>query len=69
MDHDAEMDAIAAMLEEAGLIESYTNEDGKAARRLTACGRQVGHALAMAGDDANAEAALDALLDDKEASR
>lgn len=61
-DHAAEMDAIVAMLEDAGLIEHHT-DDGKPALRLTERGAQVGRAVAMTGDDAEAEAVLAALLD------
>ena len=43
-DHDAELDAIVAMLEEPDLIEQYTNEDGKEALRLTPKGAQLGRA-------------------------
>ena len=28
-DHDAELDAIVAMLSDAGMVEEYVNEDGK----------------------------------------
>jgi len=65
-DPDAELDAIVAMLEEAGLIEQYTNEDGKEALRLTPKGPQLGRAMAIGGEDVDAEAVLDALLDAKE---
>ena len=34
-DHDAELDAIVAMLSEAGMVEAFTDEDGKPALRLT----------------------------------
>ena len=65
-DPDAELDAIVAMLSEAGLVEQYTNEDGKPALRLTPKGAQLGRAMAVAGDDAEAEVVLDALLDARE---
>ena len=32
---DAEMDALVAMLTEAGLVESFADEDGEPALRLT----------------------------------
>jgi len=35
MDHDAELDAIVAMLSEAGMVEAFTEDDGKPALRLT----------------------------------
>ncbi|MEA2026657.1 MAG: hypothetical protein U9O18_08190 [Chloroflexota bacterium] len=41
-DPDAETDAIVAELEKAGLVEQYTNAEGKAAMRLTPNGTQVG---------------------------
>ena len=51
---------MVAMLEDAGLIEQYVDEDGEAALRLTDRGAQVGRALAM---DDDAEALLAALLE------
>ena len=51
------------MLSDAGLVEQYTNEDSKEALRLTPKGAQLGRAMAMSGEDADAEAVLDALLD------
>ena len=42
------------------MFEQYVNEDGKDALRLTERGRQVGHAVAMAGDDGDADAVLGA---------
>lgn len=57
-----ELDAIVTMLEDAGLVEQDVNEDGKPAMRLTSKGAQLGRAMAMAGEDADAEAMLDALL-------
>jgi len=65
-DQDAELDAIVAMLEEAALVEQYTNEDGKEALRLTPKGAQLGRAMAIGDEDVDAEAVLDALLDAKE---
>ena len=32
---DAELDAIVVQLAQAGLVESYVNDEGKAAMRLT----------------------------------
>ena len=51
--HDAEMDALVTMLEEAGLAERHTDEDGRPALRLTDRGAQVGRALAMGGEAAD----------------
>ena len=61
-DRDAELDKIVAMLSEAGLIEGDVNEDGKDALRLTPKGAQLGRAMGMAGEDADAEATSIALL-------
>ena len=63
---DAEFDAIVAMLSEAGLIEVYVNDEGREAYRLTPKGAQLGRAMALSGEDADAEAMLDALLDSRE---
>lgn len=41
-DHDAELDEVVAMLQEAGLAEPYVNDDGKPAIRLTARGAAIG---------------------------
>jgi hypothetical protein len=67
-DPDAELDRIVAMISEAGLIEAYVNEDGRPALRLTEKGAQMGRALAMAGDDADPEAVLAALLEGRPGS-
>jgi len=61
-DHDAETDAIVAELEKAGLVETFTNDEGKAAYCLTPKGAQLGRSLALAGDDASADEVLAALL-------
>ena len=51
----AEMAQLVAMLEERGLIEVYTEEDGREAYRLTEEGVRVGNMLAMVeGEDADA---------------
>ena len=41
MDHDAELDAILEQVEAAGLVEQFTDEDGKQAMRLTPDGVRV----------------------------
>jgi len=46
-DHDADLDAIVAMLSDAGLVEEYVNEDGQAALRLTPKGAQLGRAMVL----------------------
>jgi hypothetical protein len=64
--HDAELDAIVEMFTVTGLLETFTDGDGKPAMRLTARGAQAVRAMAMAGEDADAEAVLNALLDSAE---
>ncbi len=59
---DAEMDAIVAELERAGLVEEFTDDQGRPSMRLTEQGVRVGRSLALAGDDTDAEAVLAALL-------
>jgi DNA-binding MarR family transcriptional regulator len=66
--HDAETDAIVAELEKAGLVETFTNDEGKVAYRLTPKGAQLGRSMALAGDKDTA-VVLDALLDANEARR
>ena len=65
---DDDYERIVAMLEEAGLAEAYIDEDGKEAIRLTERGTQLGRAMAMAGDEADAEAMLNALLEESSGS-
>jgi hypothetical protein len=43
--------------------EHHVDDDGKPAIRLTERGAQVGRALAMPGEDADAEAVLASVLD------
>jgi len=62
-DREAEYQQLVTMLEEAGLAEAFVNDDGKDAIRLTERGTQLGHAMAMAGDEADAEAMLAAQLE------
>ena len=66
-DPDAELDAIVAMLGDADLVEQYVNEGGKPALRFTKKGAQLGRSMAMAGDGADPETALDALPDTSDA--
>jgi DNA-binding MarR family transcriptional regulator len=61
--HDAETDAIVAELEKAGLVETFTDDEGKVAYRLTLKGAQLGRSMASAGDE-DAGAMLEALLDE-----
>jgi DNA-binding MarR family transcriptional regulator len=60
--HDAEMDAIVAELEKAGLVETFTSDQGKVPYRLTPKGAQLGRSMALAGDE-DAAVVLDALLE------
>lgn len=62
-DHDVEIDAILALLGDAGPVEQYT-DDGQQAMRLTPDGARVAQQMAMSDDP---EAVLDALLDATEA--
>ena len=57
------------MLSEAGLVEQYTNEDGKEAYRLTPTGAQLGRAMAMAMAGEDDRAVPDALLGRRSATR
>jgi len=61
--HGAETDEIVAELEEAGLLETYVDDDGQDAMRLTPKGAQMGRALAMAGEDVDPDAMLEQLLE------
>ncbi len=65
MNHEPDLQATADMLSEAGLVEEYVNQDGKPALRLSPKGAQLGRALAMAGDDADPQAVLEALLGER----
>ena len=65
-DHDADLDAIVAMLADAGLVEAYVDESGQPALRLTERGAQMGRALAMSGEDADLDAVPAVLLNANE---
>jgi hypothetical protein len=54
-DHDAELDAILDQAAAAGLVEVYTDEDGKQAMRLTSEGERVARQLAMLGEEGQDE--------------
>jgi hypothetical protein len=58
-DHDAELGAIVATLSEAGMVETFTDDDGKPGIRLTPEGARVARQMGM-GDDP--DGLLDALL-------
>lgn len=51
-DPDAELDAMVALLEQAGLVASYVNDEGNEAMRLTPQGERSARQMAMSsGDD------------------
>lgn len=50
VDRDTAMDALAADLERLGLVETYTEDDGRIAYRLTADGSAVMRGLSLTGD-------------------
>jgi hypothetical protein len=62
--HDAETDAIVAELEQAGLVEVTTDEQGREVWTLTAEGERVGNMLAMVADEDQRLTVLSGLLDD-----
>ena len=55
MDHDAELDAILEQVEAAGLVEQFTDEQGRPAMRLTPEGLRVARQLAMTDEDGQNE--------------
>jgi len=61
MHHDPEFDAILEQVEAAGLVEQYTDADGRQAMRLTLEGERVARQLAMT-DDEGQDAVMDGLL-------
>jgi hypothetical protein len=62
-DHDAEMDAIAAEFEAAGILTVTTEDDGTVIYALTREGKAIGRQLAMTqGEDARL-AMLNEMLD------
>lgn len=67
-DHDAEFDAILEQVEEAGLVEQLTDEQGRPAMRLTPDGLRVARHLAMT-DELGQDALLDVLLGQGEPDR
>ena len=60
-DRDAEMDALVQPLGTAGLLETFTDDDGDEAMRLTPEGERVARQLAMS-DDNDQDALMEALL-------
>jgi hypothetical protein len=63
-EHDAEMDAMMEQLVTAGLLETFTDDDGDEAMRLTPDGEKVARQLAMSDEDG----LMEALLGDAETS-
>jgi DNA-binding MarR family transcriptional regulator len=61
-DRDAELDAMLDVLEQAGLVESYIDEEGKDAMRLTVEGAKVARQMALSSED-DQEALLAALVE------
>jgi hypothetical protein len=59
-DHDAEMDALVQQLVTAGLIETFTDDDGDEAMRPTPDGEKVARQLALGADE---DALVEALLE------
>ncbi len=64
-DHDAEMDAIAAELEAAGILTVTAEDDGTVTYAPTREGKAIGSQLAMAQGDAARLAMLNELLGDE----
>lgn len=54
-DHDAELDHILEQVEIAGLVEEFTDEQGRPAMRRTPEGARVARQLAMLGEDGQDE--------------
>jgi hypothetical protein len=67
-DHDAELDVILEQVEAAGLVEVYTDEDGKQAMRLTPEGERVARQQAMLGEEGQ-DALMAALLETRDRER
>ena len=59
---NAELAQLVAMLEGAGLVEVYVDDEGREVYRLTDEGVRVGHLLAM-GREADGDAVLQGLLE------
>ena len=62
-EHDGELDATVDELAAAGLVETYTDDDGKPAYRLTREGAAVGRQLAMTEGGDERLAIINELLD------
>jgi hypothetical protein len=58
-DRAADLDALVQQLVTAGLIETFTDDDGDEAMRLTPDGEKVARQLALGADE---DALLEALL-------
>lgn len=64
-DPDAELAAILAQVESVGLVEQFTDEEGRPAMRLTPEGVRVARQLAMLGEEGQ-DALMAALLEGEE---
>jgi hypothetical protein len=58
-DRDTELDAMTKQLAAAGLLETFTDDDGDEAMRLTPEGERVARQLALGADE---DTLLEALL-------
>jgi DNA-binding PadR family transcriptional regulator len=61
-DHDAELDALAAQLSEAGYLTIVKRPDGGVSYQLTEDGAQVARQLAMSGQGMDRASSPPALL-------
>ena len=68
-DHEAEMAALAAQLEAAGIFTNRTSPDGQVEYQLTEAGTQLGRGLAITGDEDEAPALLDVFMEDEPRKR
>jgi hypothetical protein len=59
IEHDAEMGALVQQPVTAGLLETFTDDDGDEAMRLTPDGEKIARQLALGADE---DALLEALL-------
>ena len=65
--NDAYLDAMLELLDGAGLVEQYVNEDGKEAMRLTAEGEKVARQIPFSSEDEQ-DALLAALVEARPAA-
>jgi hypothetical protein len=60
-DRDTQLDAMVEQLVDAGLLETFTDDDGDEAMRLTPEGEKVARQMAMS-DEGGQDALMNALL-------